>query len=103
MAVSAKLRGIFFGRYLWVTNTVTGGVFLAVGDAIQQNIEKARGLKGPDEPLDKARTGNFESPAIFSDWSFTPSSIAGRMTIVGLGLGLPHHIWVISLTLMTFF
>ena len=63
MAVSAKLRGIFFGRYLWVTNTVTGGVFLAVGDAIQQNIEKARGLKGPDEPLDKGRTGNSNFPS----------------------------------------
>jgi len=35
-----NVKNLLFGRYLWVTNTVSSGVFLTIGDVIQQNIEK---------------------------------------------------------------
>ena len=35
-----KVKNVLFGaKYLWVTNVVTSGVLLGVGDVIQQNIE----------------------------------------------------------------
>jgi len=35
-----KLRDAFFGRHVWITNTVTSGGLFAIGDAAQQQIEK---------------------------------------------------------------
>ena len=58
MAVLAKLKGIFFGRYLWVTNTVSGGLFLAIGDGIQQNFERSQTHGSRRKAHDWHRTGD---------------------------------------------
>lgn len=65
-----------FGRYLWVTNTLSCGGLLALGDGIQQRIEHIRGISStPDY-----------------DWRRT-----GRLFLVGLSLGPPHHIFYLWL------
>jgi len=58
------------------TNTLTCGALLTVGDVIQQRIEKAMG-KESNHKHDVARTG--------------------RMFLVGLSQGPPHHYWYIWL------
>ncbi|XP_042882459.1 mpv17-like protein 2 [Penaeus japonicus] len=65
-----------FGRYLWVTNTVSCGVLLGVGDGIQQQVERARGVS-TSERYDWARTG--------------------RLFLVGLSQGPPHHVFYVWL------
>jgi len=67
-----KLRDAFFGRHVWITNTVTSGGLFAIGDAAQQQIEKYQhGDK--DTAFDYNRNGRF--------------------LIVGFTQGLPHHWW----------
>ena len=65
-----------FGRYLWITNTVTSGGMLAIGDAIQQQLEHARGV-GTKHKYDVERTG--------------------RLFLVGMSQGPPHHVFYIWL------
>ncbi|KAK8727263.1 hypothetical protein OTU49_009790 [Cherax quadricarinatus] len=65
-----------FGRYLWVTNTVSSGGLLAIGDGIQQQIEHVQGI---------SITPGY-------DWGRT-----GRLFLVGLSLGPPHHIFYLWL------
>ncbi|KAG7154318.1 mpv17-like protein 2 [Homarus americanus] len=65
-----------FGRYLWVTNTVSSGALLAIGDGIQQNVEHTRGVN--------------ITPGY--DWGRT-----GRLFLVGLSLGPPHHLFYLWL------
>lgn len=43
-SVGSFVRDKLFGRYLLLTNTVSGGVMMATGDYIQQNIEKYKGI-----------------------------------------------------------
>lgn len=70
----AKLKGILFGRYVWITNTVSGGILLSVGDFIQQNIEhKENPKRKQQQKYDLERSGH--------------------MMIVGLGLGWTHNFW----------
>jgi len=60
------------------TNTVTCGILLGAGDMIQQRLEKAMGKKTDAHThFDGARTG--------------------RMFLVGLSQGPPHHYWYIWL------
>ncbi|KAG0692743.1 Mpv17-like protein 2 [Chionoecetes opilio] len=61
-----------FGRYLWVTNTVSCGGMLALGDGIQQQVERLRGVSAK-QSYDRERTG--------------------RLFLVGLSQGPPHHIF----------
>lgn len=65
-----------FGKYLWATNTLSCGGLLAAGDGIQQYIEHARGVNA--------------TPGY--DWRRT-----GRLFLVGLSQGPPHHIFYIWL------
>ncbi|XP_023722950.1 mpv17-like protein 2 isoform X2 [Cryptotermes secundus] len=68
------MRGMFnriFGKYLFLTNTISSGVLMSAGDLIQQEIEKRRTPKS--KPFDWERTG--------------------RMFIVGLAQGPPQHIF----------
>jgi len=58
------------------TNTLTCGALLSVGDVIQQRLEKAMG-KQTNNKHDTTRTG--------------------RMFVVGLTQGPPHHYWYIWL------
>ncbi|KAI9563711.1 hypothetical protein GHT06_011175 [Daphnia sinensis] len=76
MAVISKLKGILFGRYLWVTNTASGGILLAAGDLIQQTIEHSKTSGGKKKNKERY------------DWKRS-----GRMMAIGLTLGLPHHFW----------
>lgn len=66
-----------FGRHLLLTNTVSCGVFLATGDLIQQSVEIKRRLHGAGGRYDWRRTG--------------------RMFVVGLIQGPPHHYWYLWL------
>ncbi|XP_043215573.1 mpv17-like protein 2 [Amphibalanus amphitrite] len=66
----------FFTRHPLVANTVSSGGLLAVGDGIQQWIEFRRGVH-------KEKTYN---------WRRT-----GRMLVVGLVEGPPHHWWYTGL------
>ncbi|XP_071523222.1 mpv17-like protein 2 isoform X2 [Panulirus ornatus] len=76
------LRGVkriwsrLFGRYLWVTNTLSCGGLLAIGDGIQQQIDHMRGI----------------STTPGHDWGRT-----GRLFLVGLSQGPPHHIFYLWL------
>ncbi|XP_070688375.1 mpv17-like protein 2 [Pempheris klunzingeri] len=63
-------RPLFQGRYLLVTNIVSGGSMLALGDILQQTRE------------------NHREPGRVRDWRRT-----GRMFVVGCSLGLPLHYW----------
>ncbi|XP_069009415.1 mpv17-like protein 2 [Embiotoca jacksoni] len=67
-------RPLFHGRYLLLTNTLSGGVMLSLGDVLQQTRERYR------EP-DKVR-----------DWKRT-----GRMFVVGSTMGPLLHYWYIWL------
>lgn len=67
-----NVKNLLFGRYLWVTNTVSSGVFLTIGDVIQQNIEK-------HDASNKKSTMDYER--------------IGRMGIVGLAQGPVNHWW----------
>jgi len=61
-------------RNMLVTNTATSAVLFTSGDVIQQRIEKSMGQK--------------------NRYDFTRS---GRMFLVGLSQGPPHHFWYIYL------
>ncbi|KAG8231481.1 hypothetical protein J437_LFUL000198 [Ladona fulva] len=67
-----KFRKHALGKYLWLTNTISCGGLLALGDCIQQFNEKT---------LAKNKAKSY-------DWGRT-----GRMFLVGLSQGPPHHIW----------
>lgn len=69
-----RLWSRLFGKYLWLTNTVSSGGLLAVGDVIQQRIEYIRGI----------------NPSY--DWRRT-----GRLFLVGLIAGPPHHVFYVWL------
>lgn len=72
-----KVKNVLFGsKYLWLTNTLSCGVLLGVGDIIQQNIEMYT------EPQEK-KTLDTER--------------INRMAIVGLFQGMPNHLWYIWL------
>lgn len=81
MVVLTSLKEICFGRYLWITNTVTGGLFLVVGDGIQQSIEKYKGLRRKNEPFDTDRSG-----APFLKTSLINASHLVHKTIIFLSL-----------------
>jgi len=63
-----------FGKNLLVTNIVSSGALLVVGDVIQQRLEKAH---NPAKVYDKERSA--------------------RMGLVGLSQGPPHHYWYLYL------
>lgn len=50
-------RTMFDSKYLLLTNTLTGGALLALGDCAQQNWEKH---KDPNRAYDWMRTGERE-------------------------------------------
>ncbi|KAA0202588.1 hypothetical protein HAZT_HAZT008015 [Hyalella azteca] len=76
LAKSAKIiwQTCFSHKNLWVTNTLTCGTLFAVGDVIQQQAERVRGVHA------------------YHDWPRT-----GRLFVVGLSQGPPHHIFYLWL------
>ncbi|XP_065579353.1 mpv17-like protein 2 [Artemia franciscana] len=73
---TSKSMRLMFGKYLLITNTVSAGGLLGLGDAIEQGIERVQGLhKGV--PFDWERVS--------------------KMTTVGLACGIPNHYWYVWL------
>lgn len=58
-------RPLFQGRYLLLTNTLSGGGMLALGDMLQQSREIS---KEPDRVRDWRRTGKTEKDVIIAVW-----------------------------------
>ncbi|XP_041647322.1 mpv17-like protein 2 [Cheilinus undulatus] len=65
-------RTMFKSRYLLITNTLSGGGLLALGDCVQQNWE------------------NHKEPGRSYDWMRT-----GRMFASGCSMGPPMHYWYV--------
>jgi protein Mpv17 len=62
------MRGMFnkiFGKYLFLTNTISSGVLMAAGDLIQQETEKRR--TATSRPVDWKRTGLYYTDQSESD------------------------------------
>uniref|UniRef100_A0A6A7G3A5 Mpv17-like protein 2 n=2 Tax=Hirondellea gigas TaxID=1518452 RepID=A0A6A7G3A5_9CRUS len=74
--LKAFWRGCFAPKNLLLTNTVSSGILLGVGDCIQQKIERWRGVHTYPH----------------YDWART-----GRLFTVGLIAGPPHHFFYIFL------
>lgn len=74
------------------TNIATGGVLFAVGDWIEQELEKSQGWVDRDREYDSVRTGT--KMLLFGDRIFNVHlPLTGRMFVVGLVGGPPHHYW----------
>ncbi|XP_068429104.1 mpv17-like protein 2 [Clinocottus analis] len=69
-----SLQPLFQGRVLLLTNTLSGGVLMALGDTLQQSRE------------------NYKEPGRVRDWRRT-----GRMLTVGCSFGPVVHYWYLWL------
>ncbi|XP_038572903.1 mpv17-like protein 2 [Micropterus salmoides] len=63
-------RTLFQGRYLLLTNTLSGGVITVLGDSLQQSWE------------------SHKDPGRVQDWRRT-----GRMFVMSCSMGPLHHYW----------
>ena len=73
--VTAAYRNVIkttFGRHLLLTNTLSSGGLLFVGDFLQQKNELRSGVHASHK----------------FDWARS-----GRMFLVGISQGPPHHYW----------
>ncbi|XP_077982066.1 mpv17-like protein 2 [Glandiceps talaboti] len=86
-----------FSKYLFITNTVTCGGLLAMGDVIQQSRERSyhvkQHLKSESATISTGQLHNVvgggqTAVAMQQDWSRT-----GRMFVIGLILGPFNHCW----------
>lgn len=80
-----KLKDLLFGRYLWVTNTVSCGILLTAGDVIQQRIELFTNSSQTNDSIDVDRIGKLQLTVKI--WLFVKSCNVLHNNIIAEFLG----------------
>ncbi|RZC38643.1 mpv17-like protein 2 [Asbolus verrucosus] len=82
-----------FGKYLFLTNTVSSGVLMLMGDAIQQELSYQSKALTSHLPRDETRFdyGQMSMRFVIIIEQLSNEFFAARMFLVGLGMGPTHH------------
>jgi protein Mpv17 len=92
-AIMQIWKKLFSKKYLLVTNTLSCGVLLGVGDAIQQYIKFFQEARKRDEDCQERK--KFWPKRLYPHWKswYYDYPRTWRMFLVGLSQGPPHHYW----------
>ena len=86
---------LYSGKHLFVTNTISCGVLMGLGDISMQKVEKYYS-KG-NEPHNWGRTGIYTKCTILMMYIMQCYWCTGRMFCMGLAMGPATHAWYTAL------